>query len=137
MADQITRRELFKLGLLVAGVTGAAAAGQLFRQPPGVTLPAVPSRSNNGLGLPWAAANQIVAETVTPTFPALAFDVAAARYGAVGDGTTDNTDSFKRAIEDCSSRGGGHVVVPAGDYATGAIRLLSNVNARNGRMLAG
>nr|WP_268811653.1 glycoside hydrolase family 28 protein [Kibdelosporangium aridum] len=50
------------------------------------------------------------------------------RFGAVGDGVTDCTTAFRRAIQACAGSGGGHVVVPAGRFATGAIRLLSNIN---------
>ena len=79
-------------------------------------------------GLPWETARQIVAETSIPIFPDATFSITDARYGGLGNGATDNTAAFRRAIEDCSSRGGGHVVVPAGVYATGAILLLTNVD---------
>jgi hypothetical protein len=71
-------------------------------------------------GLPWANARQIVADTVVPRFPDVYFDVTDPQYGAVGDGSTDDTDAFRAAIADCSAQGGGHVVVPAGVYSTGA-----------------
>jgi hypothetical protein len=50
------------------------------------------------------------------------------QFGAVADGSTDNTAAFRGAIEACSAAGGGHMVVPAGVYSTGAIHLLSNVD---------
>lgn len=50
------------------------------------------------------------------------------KYGAVGDGKTLNTAAFKKAIDDCSKKGGGRVVVPFGIFLTGAIHLKSNVN---------
>ena len=50
------------------------------------------------------------------------------KYGAVADGKTLSTDAFKKAIEECSRKGGGRVVVPAGKFLTGAIHLKSNVN---------
>ncbi len=50
------------------------------------------------------------------------------KYGANADGKTLSTDAFKKAIEDCSKNGGGRVVVPAGEFLTGAIHLKSNVN---------
>jgi polygalacturonase len=78
--------------------------------------------------LPWREARQIVADTIVPDFPDAYFDVTDPQYGAVGDGSTDNTDAFRSAIEDCSSQGGGHVIVPAGVYSTGAIQLLDNVD---------
>ena len=48
-------------------------------------------------------------------------------YGAIGDGSTLNTDSIKKAIEDCSEKGGGTVLFPKGEWLTGAIHLKSNV----------
>jgi polygalacturonase len=50
------------------------------------------------------------------------------KYGAVEGGKTLATDAIKKAIEDCSKKGGGRVVVPAGTFLTGAIHLKSNVN---------
>ena len=38
------------------------------------------------------------------------------------------TAALRSAIEACHAAGGGRVVVPAGEWPTGAIRLLSNVN---------
>ena len=44
-------------------------------------------------------------------------------HGAVGDGTTLNTASFKKAVAACVKQNGGTVLVPAGDYRTGPIHL--------------
>ncbi|HEY0050122.1 MAG TPA: glycoside hydrolase family 28 protein, partial [Pyrinomonadaceae bacterium] len=49
-------------------------------------------------------------------------------YGAVADGKTLSTEAFRKAIDECSRKGGGRVVVPAGTFLTGAIHLKSNVN---------
>lgn len=50
-----------------------------------------------------------------------------ADFGAVGDGKTMNTNVFKNAITSCAQAGGGKVIVPAGVYLTGPIRLESNI----------
>ncbi|HTV47182.1 MAG TPA: glycoside hydrolase family 28 protein [Phycisphaerae bacterium] len=76
--------------------------------------------------LPWPLANQIVAQAKPPVFPDKTFSVLS--YGAAGDGKTDNTSAFSAAISACNAAGGGHVVVPAGTYLTGAILLKSNVD---------
>jgi polygalacturonase len=49
-------------------------------------------------------------------------------YGAVADGTTDNTAAFASAISACANAGGGVVEIPAGTYVSGAIQLQSNIN---------
>ena len=51
-------------------------------------------------------------------------------YGAAGDGKTKDTLALQLTIERCSVLGGGEVVFPAGDYATGALALRSNVTLR-------
>ena len=61
-----------------------------------------------------------------------------ADFGAVGDGTTLNTDAVQRAIDTCTKENGGTVLVPAGDFVTGTIELKSNVTLRiaaKGRLL--
>jgi len=49
-------------------------------------------------------------------------------YGAVADGKTSNTKAIADAIAACDKAGGGRVIVPAGTYLTGPIRLVSNLN---------
>ncbi len=51
-------------------------------------------------------------------------------YGATGDGTTKDTLAIQQTIERCSVLGGGEVVVPAGNYLTGALALRSGVLLR-------
>lgn len=48
-------------------------------------------------------------------------------YGALGDGQTLNTSFIQKAIDDAASSGG-RVVVPAGVFITGSLRLKSNVD---------
>jgi len=74
----------------------------------------------------WAQLKNVLAEIKLPVFPAKDFSII--KYGAKGDGTTDCTEAFKKAIEACNKAGGGRVVVPEGDFLTGAIHLKSNVN---------
>jgi polygalacturonase len=50
------------------------------------------------------------------------------KYGAKADGITLNTNSINSAINDCSKKGGGIVVIPVGLWLTGPIELKSNVN---------
>src|SRR4026209_220570 len=74
----------------------------------------------------WGTASAMLARITPPTFPAR--DVDLLRHGAKGDGESDGTGAFRDAIEACRKAGGGRVVVPAGRFLTGAIRLRSNVD---------
>jgi polygalacturonase len=53
------------------------------------------------------------------------FDVT--RFGARGDAHVQSTQAVKDAISACSAAGGGTVLVPAGTYLCGPLRLLSNM----------
>src|SRR5688572_23718735 len=48
--------------------------------------------------------------------------------GAVGDGKTVATAALQKAIGATAERGGGTVIVPAGRYVTGSVRLCSHLN---------
>jgi Glycosyl hydrolases family 28 len=50
------------------------------------------------------------------------------RYGAKPDGTTNNTAAIQMAVNDCHRNGGGKIIVPAGNFITGTIRLCSNID---------
>jgi polygalacturonase len=74
----------------------------------------------------WSTAAGILTRIKDPVFPSRDLDITA--HGAKGDGTTDCSAAIRAAIEACRAAGGGRVVVPAGRFLTGAIRLRSNVN---------
>lgn len=70
---------------------------------------------------------QIESRIVSPTFPNKIYDIT--KYGASEKATAaKNQKAINKAIAECSKKGGGKVVVPAGTYMTGAITLQSNVN---------
>jgi len=48
--------------------------------------------------------------------------------GAVGDGATVNTKPIQAAIDQCAAAGGGTVVVPKGEFVSGALFLKPGVN---------
>jgi polygalacturonase len=76
---------------------------------------------------PWEILFPIILNRIkAPVFPQRDFPVT--RFGAVGGGQTDCTAAFRKAIEACNKAGGGRVLVPAGEFSTGAIHLKSNVN---------
>lgn len=74
----------------------------------------------------WLEAEKILKQINPPSFPDNDFHVST--YGATGNGTSNDSAAFKKAIEACSDAGGGRVVVPEGIYLTGPIYLESNVN---------
>lgn len=49
-------------------------------------------------------------------------------FGAINDGNSLNTMAINKAIEECSSSGGGKVIIPGGVWVTGPLQLKSNVN---------
>jgi len=74
----------------------------------------------------WNRLPQVLQRITSPEFPHHDFDIT--RYGAIGDGQTDCSFAFRKAIETCNAQGGGRVVVPKGTFITGALHLRSNVN---------
>jgi len=74
----------------------------------------------------WDKLPNIISQIVPPSFPEKDFLITS--YGAVGDGLTNCTEAFTKAIDKCNNSGGGRVVVSKGVYVSGAIHLKSNVN---------
>jgi len=48
-------------------------------------------------------------------------------YGAVADASTDSTKAIQKAIDECSSNGGGKVTLAPGEYVSAAIFIKDNV----------
>ncbi|UCG57698.1 MAG: glycoside hydrolase family 28 protein [Phycisphaerales bacterium] len=74
----------------------------------------------------WEQVHEILSRIDPPEFPSRDFKIT--DYGAVGDGETDCTEAFEKAISAANKAGGGRVLVPAGSFLTGSIHLKSNVN---------
>ncbi len=87
--------------------------------------PATAPSTLSGPAVSWSTADEILARIKAPTFPARDFPIT--DYGAVA-GTHDSTAAIAKAIAACHAAGGGRVVVPVGEFSTGAIHLKSNVN---------
>jgi len=84
-----------------------------------LTAPAAPAVVRG-----WADLDRVLARIKAPVFPARDFPITdfGARTGA------DTTTAIRAAIEACHAAGGGRVIVPAGDWLTGAIQLQGGVN---------
>ncbi|MBD2716420.1 glycoside hydrolase family 28 protein [Microvirga sp. STR05] len=82
-----------------------------------LTLPALASAQSFVPNLPPVQATRFPQDTVRIT-----------QFGAVADGLTANTKAFTDAIDACSRKGGGVVLVPRGHWRTGPLTLRSNVN---------
>lgn len=49
------------------------------------------------------------------------------KFGAVGDGQTNDTAAIRSALVACAEAGGGRVTFPAGDYLCGTLRLTDHL----------
>lgn len=75
----------------------------------------------------WKEAAKLEKSILKTKFPKRDYSIL--YYGAVAnDSTKLNHDAINKAILECSLKGGGRVVVPAGHYFTGPLTLQSNVN---------
>ncbi len=109
----------FPFLLLFAGLIGATLA----QSPTPRAAAAQPASAAGPLG--WDALPAILARIKAPQFPAR--DFAITDHGAVAGGA-DCTAAIAQAIAAAHAAGGGRVVVPVGEFHTGAIHLKSNVN---------
>ncbi len=74
----------------------------------------------------WADYERVLARIKAPTFPDR--DFAITDFGAREGATVKATEAIAAAIAAAHEAGGGRVVVPPGEWLTGAIHLKSNVN---------
>lgn len=61
------------------------------------------------------------------------YHVMAAEFGAVGDGTTEDTIAIQDAIDTCAAAGGGRVILRA-NHVVGALTIPSNVSLEGERV---
>lgn len=89
-----------------------------------VVLPRFANADTRG---PWETeVPKILARIKPPVFPK--HDFVITKFGAKAGIQNDSTAAIGKAIDACSKAGGGRVVVPAGEFLTGAVHLKSNVN---------
>jgi polygalacturonase len=112
---RIERRNFLKTATQTLLTAPALAALEGIAQAPAAHPAANPA---HGAAAPHTA----------PAHPPVSLNVR--DYGATGDGKTKDTVAIQQTIERVSAFGGGEVVVPAGDYLTGALAIRSNVTLR-------
>lgn len=84
------------------------------------------------LAAPFAAAAEVLAEQAAPRerTPRRTLVLNVRDFGALGNGTTKDTVAIQQALDRCGVLGGGEVLLPAGNYLTGALALRSNTLLR-------
>jgi polygalacturonase len=75
---------------------------------------------------PWSRLPAILKRIQPPKFANRDFEIT--RFGAKEGGKIDNTEAFRKAIDEAAKAGGGRVLVPEGVFLTGAIHLKTGVN---------
>jgi polygalacturonase len=84
-----------------------------------------------GLGLATASlADSSWAQTLPSAAAKANLTLNVRDFRALGDGATKDTSAIQQAIDRCSVLGGGEVLIPAGNYLTGAIALRSHTILR-------
>jgi polygalacturonase len=100
-------------------------ARRTFLTTAGLGLAALPLYSALPEGIGSASINAGKASSAPPTVHLNVRD-----FGALGDGKTKDTAAIQQALDRCAVLGGGEVLIPAGEYSTGAIMLRSNTMLR-------
>ena len=114
------RRDFLKM-CLVSGSALVVPPDWLSTVRPFLEMPAAGNNDD-----PWRGLAKVLARIRPPVFPNRDFEIT--KFGAAADGKFDCTEAFRKAITACSAAGGGRVIVPSGEFNTGAIHLKSNVN---------
>jgi polygalacturonase len=96
----------------------AASSAAPFAGLPACT--AKPANAND-----WLMAARIRDALQRPSIPDRQFDLT--DFGAIGDGSFDCSEAFRKAVQACSAAGGGRIVVPAGTWRTGPIHVRSKI----------
>jgi len=77
----------------------------------------------------WSLMNRGLAQS-QPAAASSKVSLNVRNFGATGDGVAKDTAAIQQAIDRCSVLGGGEVLVPAGNYLTGAVALKPNTILR-------
>lgn len=91
-----------------------------------ITLTSASAQVNPETKAAWEKMESILSTIKYPTFPSKTYNIL--KYGAKSNGVFDSSKAIKKAIQTCSQKGGGIVLVPKGKYLSSAIHLENNVN---------
>ncbi len=73
--------------------------------------------------------SRLLATTPSPVAPIIPNrTLSVIEQGASGDGKTLNTTAIQKTIDQASAAGGGTVLIPAGTFVSGALKLKSNID---------
>jgi hypothetical protein len=115
----------------LAVIVALAAAGGSFASAATAPGPATGKATPGGLAVPGAPGAVAAAPRATVAAQATALDrrvLSVRDYGALGDGTTNDTPAVNQAISAANGGGGAVVRFPAGTYLAGStIHMMSNV----------
>lgn len=103
---------------ITARILATAAIGCAALIPVGAQQPAADNDIYRNLPFKMQAVTE-------PQIPANSASLA--DFGGVPDGTTMNTEAFRKAIASLAEQGGGRLTVPRGVWLTGPIELKSNI----------
>jgi hypothetical protein len=95
------------------------------------TLSGTPGAGDAGANS-WTVQVDTIDGSDTATLNIMVFDSTPGQYdvkayGAIGDGTVNDTAAINSAIDAANAAGGGTVIFPAGDYSAASIQLKSHV----------
>jgi hypothetical protein len=88
----------------------------------------ITSGVNQPNGYVQLQSNGLIPNALLPSAGGLSdvYDVSSATYGAVGNGTTDDTTAIQAALTACANAGGGEVWIPNGKWLISGTLLVGN-----------
>ncbi|MDO4497339.1 MAG: glycoside hydrolase family 28 protein [Bacteroidales bacterium] len=115
------RFTIFAAALIAAFISMAGC-----QEKPAAVIPSLPTGTDNDLARHLKAVPFSMSNIARPKFDN--YKQSITDFGGVGDGITDNTKAFAKAMKSISQMGGGRLIVPKGVWYTGPITFENDVN---------